>query len=167
MRSSTKNDLDLSHLQEQISDLAKNVKSEKDLCALSQQLVKMTVEAALGAELEEHLGYAKYDPAVRGSGNSRNGSSGKRLKGNHGEIAIEVPRDRVGSFEPQIVRKGQTRLTQMDEQILALYAKGMGTRDIVAAFKEMYDADVSPALISKVTDRVLDTVTEEPVKLIV
>ena len=160
MRSSTKNDLDLSHLQEQISDLAKNVKSEKDLCALSQQLVKMTVEAALGAELEEHLGYAKYDPAGRGSGNSRNGSSGKRLKGNHGEIAIEVPRDRVGSFEPQIVRKGQTRLTQMDEQILALYAKGMGTRDIVAAFKEMYDADVSPALISKVTDRVLDTVTE-------
>ena len=120
----------------------------------------MTVEAALGAELEEHLGYAKYDPAGRGSGNSRNGSSGKRLKGNHGEIAIEVPRDRVGSFEPQIVRKGQTRLTQMDEQILALYAKGMGTRDIVAAFKEMYDADVSPALISKVTDRVLDTVTE-------
>lgn len=160
MRSSTKNDLDLSHLQEQISDLAKNVKSEKDLCALSQQLVKMTVEAALGAELEEHLGYAKYDPAGRGSGNSRNGSSGKRLKGNHGEIAIEMPRDRVGSFEPQIVRKGQTRLTQMDEQILALYAKGMGTRDIVAAFKEMYDADVSPALISKVTDRVLDTVTE-------
>ena len=123
-------------------------------------MVKMTVEAALGAELEEHLGYAKYDPAGRGSGNSRNGSSGKRLKGNHGEIAIEVPRDRVGSFEPQIVRKGQTRLTQMDEQILALYAKGMGTRDIVAAFKEMYDADVSPALISKVTDRVLDTVTE-------
>lgn len=71
-----------------------------------------------------------------------------------------MPRDRAGTFEPQIVRKGQTRLTQMDDQILALYAKGMSTRDIVDAFKEMYDADVSATLISKVTDRVLDTVTE-------
>ena len=160
MTSSTKNDLDLSQLQDQISELAKKLKSEKDLGDLTQQLVKMTVEAALGAELEEHLGYAKHDPAGRGSGNSRNGSSAKRLKGNHGEVAIEVPRDRAGSFEPQIVRKGQTRLTQMDDQILALYAKGMSTRDIVDAFKEMYGADVSATLISKVTDRVLDTVIE-------
>ena len=160
MTSSTKNDLDLSQLQDQISELAKKLKSEKDLGDLTQQLVKMTVEAALGAELEEHLGYAKHDPAGRGSGNSRNGSSAKRLKGNHGEVAIEVPRDRAGSFEPQIVRKGQTRLTQMDDQILALYAKGMSSRDIVDAFKEMYGADISATLISKVTDRVLDTVTE-------
>lgn len=150
----------MSQLQEQIGRLAKNLKSEKDLGDLTQQLVKMTVEAALGAELEEHLGYAKHDPAGRGTGNSRNGSSAKRLKGNHGEIGIEVPRDRTGTFEPQIVRKGQTRLTQMDKQILALYAKGMSTRDIVDAFKEMYDADVSATLISKVTDRVLETVTE-------
>lgn len=160
MTVSAMNDIDLSQLQDQISRLAKNLKSEKDLGDLTQQLVKMTVEAALGAELEEHLGYAKHDPAGRGSGNSRNGSSAKRLKGNHGEIAIEVPRDRAGTFEPHFVRKGQTRLTQMDDQILALYAKGMSTRDIVDAFKEMYDADVSAALISKVTDRVLDTVTE-------
>lgn len=160
MTSSTMNDLDLSQLQEQINRLAKSLKSEKDLGNLTQQLVKMTVEAALGAELEEHLGYSKHDPAGRGTGNSRNGSSSKRLKGNHGEVGIEVPRDRAGTFEPQIVRKGQTRLTQMDDQILALYAKGMSTRDIVDAFKEMYDADVSAALISKVTDRVLDTVTE-------
>lgn len=160
MTISTMNDLDLSQLQDQITRLAKNLNSEKDLGNLTQQLVRMTVEAALGAELEEHLGYAKHDPAGRGTGNSRNGSSAKRLKGNHGEISIEVPRDRAGTFEPQIVRKGQTRLTQMDDQILALYAKGMSTRDIVDAFKEMYDADVSATLISKVTDRVLETVTE-------
>lgn len=88
MTVSAMNDIDLSQLQDQISRLAKNLKSEKDLGDLTQQLVKMTVEAALGAELEEHLGYAKHDPAGRGSGNSRNGSSAKRLKGNHGEIAI-------------------------------------------------------------------------------
>lgn len=154
------NDLDLNQLQAQIGRLAKNLKSEKDLSDLTQQLVKMTIEAALGAELDEHLGYAKHDPAGRGTGNSRNGTSSKRLKGNHGNVGIDVPRDRAGTFEPQIVSKGQTRLTQMDDQILALYAKGMSTRDIVDTFKEMYDADVSATLISKVTDQVLATVTE-------
>lgn len=106
------------------------------------------------------MGYARHDPAGRGSDNRRNGTSSKQLKGAHGKVGIEVPRDRAGTFEPQIVRKGQTRLTQMDDQILALYAKGMSTRDIVDAFREMYDADVSPTLVSKVTERVLDAVTE-------
>src|SRR5690606_6345915 len=114
----------------------------------------------LGAELDEHLGYEKHNSAGRGSGNSRNGKTRKRLKGEHGDIEIETPRDRAGTFEPQFVRKGQTRLTQMDDQILALYAKGLSTRDIVDAFKDMYGADVSAALISKVTDRVLETVVE-------
>jgi len=158
--SSTMNDKDLEQFKAHVTKLAKGLKSEADLGDLTQQLMKMTVEAALGAELDEHLGYDKHDPAGRGSGNSRNGTTSKRLKGQHGEIEIDAPRDRAGTFEPQFVRKGQTRLTQMDDQILALYAKGMSTRDIVAAFKEMYDADVSAALISKVTDRVLDTVTE-------
>lgn len=146
MTSSTKNDLDLSQLQDQISRLAKDLKSEKDLGDLTQQLVKMSVEAALGAELEEHLGYVKHDPAGRGSGNSRNGSSAKRLKGNHGEVAIEVPRDRAGSFEPQIVRKGQTRLTQMDDQILALYAKGMGAPAISLMRSRRCTVQTSPPL---------------------
>ena len=158
--SSTMNDKDLEQFKAHVTKLAKGLKSEADLGDLTQQLMKMTVEAALGAELDDHLGYHKHDPAGRGSGNSRNGTTSKRLKGQHGEIEIDAPRDRAGTFEPQFVRKGQTRLTQMDDQILALYAKGMSTRDIVAAFKEMYDADVSAALISKVTDRVLDTVTE-------
>jgi len=158
--SRTMNEQDLAQLKAHVTKLAKDLKSEADLGDLTQQLMKMTVEAALGAELDDHLGYDKHDPAGRGSGNSRNGTSSKRLKGQHGEVEIDAPRDRAGTFEPQFVRKGQTRLTQMDDQILALYAKGMSTRDIVDAFKDMYDADVSAALISKVTDRVLDTVIE-------
>lgn len=158
--SSTMNEKDLEQLRAHVTELAKGLKSEADLSSLTQQLVKMTVEAALGAELDEHLGYEKHDPTGRGTGNSRNGTTRKRLKGQHGEVEVAAPRDRAGTFEPQFVRKGQTRLTQMDDQILALYAKGLSTRDIVEAFKEMYDADVSATLISKVTDRVLETVVE-------
>lgn len=142
------------------AELAKDIKSEKDLGELTQQLVKLAVETALSAELDDHLGYSKHDAAGRGSGNSRNGSTRKRLKGQHGEVDIQAPRDRSGTFEPLFVRKGQTRLTQMDDQILALYAKGLSTRDIVDAFKEMYGADVSASLISKVTDAVIDQVIE-------
>ena len=141
-------------------ELAKDIKSEKDLSDLSRELVKLTVEAALGAEMEEHLGYAKHSLSGRNSGNSRNGSSPKTLKGDHGEVEIETPRDRSGSFSPQFVKKGQTRLTHFDDQILALYAKGMSTRDIVSAFQEMYGADVSPTLVSKVTESVLERVLE-------
>ncbi len=140
--------------------LAKSIKTEKDLGDLTQQRVKLTVETALNAELGDPLGYAKHDPSGRGTGNSRNGISRKRLKGQHGEVVIDVPRDHSGAFEPQFVRKGQTRLTQMDDQILALYAKDLSTRDIVDTFKAMYDADVSAALISKVTDCVIDQVIE-------
>ena len=117
----------------------------------SQQLIKLTVETALNAEMDEHLGYEKHAPQGRGTGNNRNGYSTKRLKGQHGEVTIQAPRDRNSSFEPQFVHKGQSRLTQMDDQILALYAKGLSTRDIVDAFKEMYDADISAGLVSKVS----------------
>jgi len=140
--------------------IGKQFKSEQDLADFSRLLKKMAVEAALGAELDEHLGYAKHEARGRRTGNSRNGYSSKTLKGAHGEVELETPRDRNGTFEPQLIRKGQTRLTQFDDQILALYAKGMSTRDIVATFKEMYDADVSPTLISKVTDAVLERVLE-------
>ncbi len=142
------------------SQLARNIKTEKDLSDFSRQLKKMTVEAALGAEMEEHLGYAKHAPEGHHTGNSRNGYSSKSLKGAHGEVDIDVPRDRNGEFEPQLIRKGQTRLTEFDSQILSLYAKGMTTRDIVETFKEMYDADVSATLISKVTESVLEKVQE-------
>ena len=137
-------------------ELAKHIKTEKDLSNLSRELTKMTVEAALGAEMEEHLGYSRHERS--GSDNNRNGYFRKRLIGDHGEVAIEVPRDRQSSFEPQLVEKGQSRLTHFDDQILALYAKGMSTRDIVGAFEEMYGASVSAGLISKVTEAVLEKV---------
>ena len=151
---------DDSQLQALVKELAKGVKSQKDLSDLTSKMVKMTVEAALDSEMEEHLGYTKHSPQGHNTGNNRNGHSRKRLIGDHGEIEIETPRDRNGEFEPQFVRKGQTRLTHFDDQILSLYAKGMSTRDIVVSFKEMYGADVSPTLISKVTESVIDRVIE-------
>lgn len=141
-----------------IDELAKSVKTESDLAALSKHLLKLTVERALNTELEDHLGYEKHAAEGKNSGNSRNGYTSKTLKGNFGEVSIDTPRDRNSSFEPQIIRKGQTRVTQFDEQILALYAKGMTTRDIADTFKEMYGAEVSHQLISKVTEAILDEV---------
>jgi transposase-like protein len=152
--------MDQDKLKALAAELAKDIKSEKDLGTLTQQLIKLTVETALNAEMDEHLGYEKHAPQGRGTGNNRNGYSTKRLKGQHGEVTIQAPRDRNASFEPQFVRKGQSRLTQMDDQILALYAKGLSTRDIVDAFKEMYDADISAGLVSKVTERVIEQVHE-------
>jgi putative transposase len=142
------------------SELAKDIKTGEDLSALSSQLVKLTVEAALGAEMERHLGYPKHSPDGHNSGNSRNGTTEKTLKGDHGEVRIETPRDRNSTFEPQLVKKGQTRITGMDEQILCLYAKGLSTREIVAVFAEMYGAEVSAGLVSQVTNAVLEQVRE-------
>ncbi|WP_254662463.1 IS256 family transposase [Vibrio parahaemolyticus] len=134
------------------------MKTESDLDDFRKMLTKVTVETALNAELDEHLGYQKHQS--RTSSNSRNGYSGKSIITDDGEVDIDVPRDRDASFEPQLVRKHQTRFQSMDDKILSLYAKGMTTREIVATFKEMYDADVSPTLISKVTDSVLEQVIE-------
>jgi transposase-like protein len=152
--------MDRNKLKAMAAELAKDIKTEADLNALSAELLKLTVETALNAELTEHLGYNKHGDSKPARGNARNGSTPKTLKGQHGEVEILTPRDRDGSFEPQIVRKNQTRLTRMDDQILTLYAKGMSTREIVETFKEMYDADVSPTLVSKVTERVLERITE-------
>lgn len=151
--------MDRTKLQALAQELAKDIKTEADLNALSRELLKLTVETALSAELTDHLGYEKHGSSKSAKGNARNGSTPKLLKSQHGEVQIQTPRDRDGSFEPQLLRKNQTRLTQMDDQILTLYAKGLSTREIVDAFKEMYDADVSAALISKVTDRVIDQIT--------
>jgi transposase-like protein len=141
-------------------ELAKDLKTPEDLSAFSDQLTKITVEAALNAELEHHLGYAPHEIKGRNSGNNRNGYTAKRLKGDHGEIEINTPRDRDSTFEPQLVSKGQTRITGMDAQILSLYAKGMSTRDIVAAFDEMYGAEISAGLVSQVTNAVMEQVVE-------
>jgi putative transposase len=139
-------------------EAAKNLKSEKDLNEFSQMLTKITVEAALNAELDEHLGYDRHQASD--NANSRNGYTNKTLKTEDGQFELNTPRDREGSFEPQLVKKGQTRFTSMDDKILSLYAKGMTTREIVATFKEMYDADISPTLISRVTEAVISRVVE-------
>jgi len=139
-------------------EAAKTIKTESDLNDFRQMLTKVTVETALNAELDDHLGYNKHQPSD--ADNSRNGYSSKLLKTEDGQFEINTPRDREGSFEPKLVKKQQTRFTSMDDKILSLYAKGMTTRDIVATFKEMYDADVSASLISKVTDGVLERVVE-------
>jgi len=141
-----------------INELAKSIKSEKDLAALSKHLLKLTVERAMSVEMDEHLGYEKHSIAGKNSGNSRNGTSSKVVKGDFGEVEITTPRDRKSTFEPQIIRKNQTRITEFDSQILTLYAKGMTTRDIADTFREMYGAEVSHALISKVTEAVMDEV---------
>ena len=141
-----------------IAELSKSIKTQADLAKLSQILLKTTVERALDVEMDEHLGYEKHSPEGRNSGNSRNGKSKKTIKGSFGELDITTPRDRDSSFEPQLIKKGQTRFTDFDAQILSLYAKGMTTRDIADAFKEMYGAEVSHSLISKVTEAVLEEV---------
>ncbi|MCG9759817.1 MULTISPECIES: IS256 family transposase [Pseudoalteromonas] len=137
---------------------AKSIKSEADLTDFRKMLTKVTVEAALNAELDEHLGYARHEQSEQQ--NSRNGYSAKTIRTEDGEVELDTPRDRDASFEQQLVKKNQTRFTSMDDKILYLYSKGMTTREIVSTFKEMYDADVSPTLISRVTDAVIAHVVE-------
>ena len=139
-------------------EAAKSFKTEKDLSDFSRMLKKVTVEAALNAELDEHLGYSKHQP--KANSNGRNGYSGKTVHTDDGSVDIDVPRDRDCSFEPQLVKKQQTRFTGMDEKILFLYAKGMTTREITATFKELYHVEVSASLISRVTDAVMEEVIQ-------
>jgi putative transposase len=141
-------------------EFAKGIKTQGDLSNFTSELVRHVVEAALNVEMNEHLGYEKHAVSGNNSGNSRNGSYPKTLKGSQGKIKVDIPRDRNGSFEPQFVEKGQTRFTAFDEQILACYARGMSTRDIAATFEEMYGgAKVSHSVISQVTEAVQEEVT--------
>ena len=145
-------------LQAIAQEAAKNIKTEEDLNVFRQMLTKITVEAALNAELDDHLGFDRYEQSD--SGNNRNGYTSKVLQTEDGQFEVDTPRDRAGSFEPQLVKKHQRRFTSMDDKILFLYAQGMTAREIVKTFKEMYGADVSAALISKVTDAVIEQVVE-------
>jgi putative transposase len=147
--------------KEVLDELIKDYKKPEDLIGetgLLKQLTKALLERALGAELTEHLGYEKHDPTGYNSGNSRNGASAKTVKGEFGEITVETPRDRNSSFEPQILKKHQTRFDGFDDKIVSMYARGMTTREIQGHLQEMYGVEVSPTLISEVTDAVMDEV---------
>jgi putative transposase len=144
---------------ELIDQLLAGYKKPEDLIGengLLKQLTKRLVERALEAEMTEHLGHTKNASVANAAGNARNGKSKKTLKGDFGELPIDVPRDRHASFEPQIVPKHQTRWTGFDDKILSLYARGMTVREIQGHLQEMYGAEVSPSLISTVTDAVMD-----------
>lgn len=137
---------------------AKNLKTEQDLNEFSEMLTKISVEAALNAELDDHLGYTRHEKA--NTSNSRNGFTSKTLQTKDGQFELNTPRDREGSFEPELVKKNQRRFTLMDDKILFLYAQGLSTREIVVAFEELYGADISAGLVSKVTDAVIEQVVQ-------
>jgi putative transposase len=144
---------------ELIDSLLANYKKPEDLIGehgILKQLTKRLVERALEVELAEHLGHARHEPVANPAGNTRNGKSKKTLKGEFGELPIEIPRDRHGNFEPQIIAKHQTRWNGFDDKILSLYARGMTVREIQAHLAEMYGTEVSPTLISSVTDAVIE-----------
>ena len=142
---------------EVLNELLKDYQKPEDLLGqngLLKQLQKRLLEKAMGAELTVHLGYGKHDPAGKNSGNSRNGTSPKTLKGEFGNLDLATPRDRNGSFEPQIVAKGQRRFEGFDQAIISLYSRGLTTREIEGHLLEIYGVEVSPTLVSQVTDAV-------------
>lgn len=144
-----------------VDQLLADYKKPEDIIGengLLKQLTKALLERALSAELTEHVGYEKHDRAGHNSGNSRNGATKKSLKGDFGEIELETPRDRNGSFEPKIVAKGQTRFRGFDDKIISMYSRGMTTREIEGHLKEMYGIEVSAGLISNVTEAVMEEV---------
>jgi putative transposase len=143
-----------------LDELLKGKKPEEILGqeGLLKELTKRLMERALQGEMTAHLGYEKHAPEGHNSGNSRNGTSSKQVITESGELSIQVPRDRKGDFEPQLVPKGQRRLPGFDEKVIALYARGLTTRDIQGHLQELYGVEVSPALISSVTDAVLEDV---------
>lgn len=146
---------------EVVDELLAGARTEEEIVGpggLLSQLTKRLVERALEVELTDHLGYEPHREPPGGTGNTRNGSTPKRLSTEHGPVEVNTPRDRDGSFEPKLVRKRQRRFEGFDEKILALYARGMSTRDIEAHLRELYGVSVGRDLISRVTDAVLDDV---------
>jgi putative transposase len=144
-----------------IDSLLADYKKPEDLIGehgLLKQLTKALVERALQAEMAEHLGHGKNEPVENAAGNTRNGTSQKTLQGDFGKLPIEIPRDRHGDFEPQLIPKHQTRWTGFDDKILSLYARGMTVREIQGHLEEMYGTEISPALISTVTEAVMEEV---------
>jgi len=152
---------DMAIPKEVLDQLIADYKKPEDLIGengLLKQLTKALLERAMQAEMTDHLGYPRNAPEGKNSGNSRNGSYKKKLKGDFGELDVAVPRDRNGSFDPVIVPKGETRFRGFDDKIISMYARGMTTRDIQSHLEEIYGVEVSPTLISQVTEAVVEEV---------
>ncbi len=144
-----------------LTSLLANYQKPEDLIGengLLKQLTKLLIEKALDAEMAQHLGHAKNEPVANPAGNTRNGKSRKTLKGDFGELPIEIPRDRHGTFEPLLIPKHQTRWTGFDDKVISLYARGMTVREIQSHLEEMYGTAISPSLISSITDAVAEEV---------
>lgn len=145
-------------LNAQIEQLLDGLDSQEDIAEATKLLHKRFFEKSMNAELDEHLGYSKHKPSI--NGNSRNGSTRKRLQTEDGLLEIDTPRDRDGSFEPQIIKKRQTRVPTLDSKITFLYSQGSTTREIVETLEELYGTEISPTLVSRVTEAVLEDVIE-------
>ena len=137
-----------------------DLKDTDDIQRMLKDMFGDAIQEMLEAELEDDLGYSRYDYKNKATTNSRNGYSKKSLKSNYGKSDIKVPRDRDGDFEPKVVKKNQTTLPSIDDQVLSMYARGMTTRDIEKHLESIYGIDASPELISRITDKILPLVTE-------
>lgn len=127
---------------------------------LIQRLIGNMLEQMLQQEMDEYLGYDKYSPEGHHSGNSRNGKTKKTLRSNYGSIDLEVPRDRKSEFEPAVVKKHQRSISSFDDKIISMYAKGMSTRDIQAHVEELYGIEISPTMVSNITEKVVEVATD-------
>ena len=138
-----------------------HVKDGTDVNSIMRDMMSIILEGTLDAEMDEELGYSKYDYKNKGTKNSRNGYSSKTMHTSYGDMGINIPRDRNGEFEPQVIKKYQNTVTQdMEEKIISMYAKGMSTSDIESHMRELYDIEISDSTISRVTDKVLPLVKE-------
>jgi len=143
-----------------IKELARECETVEDVHTMLKNLFKDTLQQIFEAEMEEHLGYKKHSPDGNNTGNSRNGYSKKTIQTKLGKTEIEIPRDRNGEFEPRIIKKYQTTSNDLEDQIIAMYAKGMTTRDIEDHMRDIYGIDVSPGMVSKVTDKIMPMIAE-------
>ena len=139
------------------------IKDGTDVNSIMRDMMSVILEGALDEELEQELGYSKYDYRNKETNNSRNGHSQKTMHTSYGDMQIDVPRDRKGEFDPQIIKKYQNTITQdMEEKIISMYAKGMTTADIESHMKDLYDIDISDSTISRITDKIMPMVKEYP-----
>lgn len=141
-------------------ELAKDCRTLEDIQELLKNVFKDTIQSILESEIEDHLGYEKNSVEGNNSGNSRNGYYKKTIKTAYGPADLDVPRDRNGEFEPQVIKKHQINANGIEEQIITMYAKGMSTRDIENHMRDIYGIDVSPGLVSKITDKILPQIAE-------